>query len=142
MMLSSMPPNWSMKKPRTWRSYWTISKWDCSSEFLEWLIAFIRWNYSILYLWKESLKHLIHLKAFNYVDSEGNHVITKEDFTKDDTVEVLEHWLGPNEDWEEEFDNIDLTNKKGEGNVLFRVSDPIRDFCPPTKYMLPCLTRS
>ena len=64
------------------------------------------------------------MKAFNYVDSEGNHVITKEDFTKDDTVEVLEHWLGPNEDWEEEFDNIDLTNKKGEGNVLFRVSDP------------------
>ena len=63
------------------------------------------------------------MKAFNYVDSEGNHVITKEDFTKDDTVEVLEHWLGPNEDWEEEFDNIDLTNKKGEGNVLFRVSD-------------------
>ena len=57
------------------------------------------------------------------MDSEGNHVITKEDFTKDDTVEVLEHWLGPNEDWEEEFDNIDLTNKKGEGNVLFRVSD-------------------
>ena len=76
------------------------------------------------------------------MDSEGNHVITKEDFTKDDTVEVLEHWLGPNEDWEEEFDNIDLTNKKGEGNVLFRVSDPIRDFCPPTKYTLPCLTRS
>ena len=72
---------------------------------------------------KKELKYFIHLKAFNYVDSEGNHVITKEDFTKDDTVEVLEHWLGPNEDWEEEFDNIDLTNKKGEGNVLFRVSD-------------------
>ena len=72
---------------------------------------------------RKKLKYLIHLKAFNYVDSEGNHVITKEDFTKDDTIEVLEHWLGPNEDWEEEFDNIDLTNKKGEGNVLFRVSD-------------------
>ena len=81
---------------------------------------------------RKKLKYLIHLKAFNYVDSEGNHVITKEDFTKDDTIEVLEHWLGPNEDWEEEFDNIDLTNKKGEGNVLFRVSDQ-------TKYMLSCL---
>ena len=86
---------------------------------------------------KKKLKYLIHLKAFNYVDSEGNHVITKEDFTKDDTIEVLEHWLGPNEDWEEEFDNIDLTNKKGEGNVLFRVSD--QSFFRPTKYVLPCL---
>ena len=62
------------------------------------------------------------LKAFNYVDSEGSHVISKEDFIKDDTVKVLEFWLGPHEDWEEEFDNIDLTNKKGEGKVLFKES--------------------
>ena len=48
-------------------------------------------------------------------------MISKEEFTSDNTKEVLEYWLGPNEDWEETFDNIDLTNKKGEGNVLFRV---------------------
>ena len=34
---------------------------------------------------------------------------------------VLEKWLGPKDNWEEEFDSIDMTNKKGEGNVLFRV---------------------
>ena len=26
------------------------------------------------------------------------------------------------DDWAEQFNSIDLTNKKGEGNVLFRVS--------------------
>ena len=61
-------------------------------------------------------------QAFNYIDSDGEHVISKEDFTKEATTEVLDYWLGPSEDWEEDFDNIDLTNKKGEGNVLFRVS--------------------
>merc|ERR1712170_97595 len=45
-------------------------------------------------------------QAFNYVDSEGSHIISKEDFTKDATTAVLEAWLGPHEDWEEEFDNI------------------------------------
>ena len=63
-----------------------------------------------------------YCQAFNYVDSEGTHVITKDDFMKEETIKVLEYWLGENEDWEEEFENIDLTNKKGEGNVLFRVS--------------------
>ena len=48
-------------------------------------------------------------------------MISKETFTKESTKEVLDYWLGPSEDWEEDFDNIDLTNKKGEGNVLFRV---------------------
>ena len=55
------------------------------------------------------------------MDSEGSHIISKEDFTKDATTAVLEAWLGPHEDWEEEFDNIDLTNKKGDGKVLFKV---------------------
>ena len=49
-------------------------------------------------------------------------MISKETFTKESTKEVLDYWLGPSEDWEEDFDNIDLTNKKGEGNVLFRVT--------------------
>ena len=49
-------------------------------------------------------------------------MISKENFTKESTTEVLDYWLGPSEDWEEEVDNIDLTNKKGEGNVLFRVN--------------------
>ena len=48
-------------------------------------------------------------------------MISKDTFTKESTKEVLDYWLGPSEDWEEDFDNIDLTNKKGEGNVLFRV---------------------
>ena len=34
---------------------------------------------------------------------------------------VLERWMGPREDWGAEFDSIDMTNKKGEGNVLFTV---------------------
>merc|ERR1711915_499744 len=59
-------------------------------------------------------------QAFNYVDSEGTHVISKEDFIKEETVKVLDDWLGPHEEWDEEFDNIDLTNKKGEGKVLFK----------------------
>ena len=52
-------------------------------------------------------------------------MISKEDFTKEATTEVLDFWLGPSEDWEEDFDNIDLTNKKGEGNVLFRVTSTV-----------------
>ena len=35
---------------------------------------------------------------------------------------MLEKWLGPTKKgWEEEFDTIDMTNKKGAGNVLFKV---------------------
>ena len=79
--------------------------------------CFYQVTYSTLYVFID----LSPVKAFNYIDSEGTHVISKEEFTSDATKEVLEFWLGPNEDWEETFDNIDLTNKKGEGNVLFRV---------------------
>ena len=61
------------------------------------------------------------MKAFNYIDSEGSHIISKEEFTKEETVQELESWVGPKEDWEEEFDNIDMTNKKGEDKVLFKV---------------------
>ena len=62
------------------------------------------------------------MKAFNYIDSDGVHVITKDVFCEESTRGVLEQWIGAREDWEEEFDSIDMTNKKGEGNVLFRVS--------------------
>ena len=62
------------------------------------------------------------MKAFNYVDSDGEHVITRDTFCEEATKKVLERWLGPREDWAEEFDSIDMTNKKGDGNVLFRVS--------------------
>ena len=41
---------------------------------------------------------------------------------EDATKKVLKRWLGPGEDWAEEFNSIDMTNKKGDGNVLFRVS--------------------
>ena len=47
--------------------------------------------------------------------------LKQEDFIKEETVKVLDEWLGPHEEWDEEFDNIDLTNKKGEGKVLFKV---------------------
>ena len=59
---------------------------------------------------------------FNYIDSDGEHVITQDTFCEEATKKVLERWLGPREDWAEEFDSIDMTNKKGDGNVLFRVS--------------------
>merc|ERR1712013_784986 len=59
-------------------------------------------------------------EAFNYIDSDGVHIIDRDTFCADATKEVLEKWLGPHEDWAEEFDSIDMTNKKGEGNVLFR----------------------
>eukprot|EP00090_Calanus_glacialis_P011767 TRINITY_DN20162_c0_g1_i2.p1 TRINITY_DN20162_c0_g1~~TRINITY_DN20162_c0_g1_i2.p1 ORF type:complete len:189 (-),score=61.92 TRINITY_DN20162_c0_g1_i2:146-712(-) len=59
-------------------------------------------------------------EAFNYVDSDGEHIITRDTFCEDATKKVLERWLGPREDWEEEFNSIDMTNKKGDGNVLFR----------------------
>jgi len=58
-------------------------------------------------------------EAFNYVDSDGTHIISKEDFLKEETKKVLEKWLGPKDNWEEEFDSIDMTNKKGEDAVLF-----------------------
>ena len=41
---------------------------------------------------------------------------------------VLEKWLGPAENWEEQFDSIDMTNKKGEDAVLFVVTNPINLF--------------
>ena len=34
---------------------------------------------------------------------------------------MLEKWLGPSDNWEEQFDSIDMTNKKGEDAVLFVV---------------------
>ena len=49
-------------------------------------------------------------------------MITRDIFCEEATKEVLERWLGPQEDRAEEFDSIDMTNKKGDGNVLFRVS--------------------
>merc|ERR1712203_440409 len=58
-------------------------------------------------------------EAFNYVDSDGTHIISKEDFLNEETKKVLEKWLGPKDNWEEEFDSIDMTNKKGEDAVLF-----------------------
>ena len=38
---------------------------------------------------------------------------------------VLEKWLGPSDNWEEQFDSIDMTNKKGEDAVLFVVNDQL-----------------
>jgi len=58
-------------------------------------------------------------ETFDYIDSDGEHVITKEEFCTDGTRKVLDAWLGPEDDWEERFQNIDLTNKEGEGRVLF-----------------------
>ena len=85
---------------------------------------------------------LFLLQAFNYIDSEGTHVISKDEFTTENTKEVLEYWLGSCDDWEEEFDNIDLTNKKGEGNVLFRVRKILHTYdtvLSPCHYKRPCL---
>ena len=71
-----------------------------------------------------TLYHFL-LQAFNYIDSDGDHIIDRDTFCAEATKEVLENWLGPREDWAEEFDSIDMTNKKGDGNVLFRVSQKI-----------------
>ena len=38
---------------------------------------------------------------------------------------VLEKWLGPADNWEEQFDSIDMTNKKGEVAVLFVVTNQL-----------------
>jgi hypothetical protein len=70
----------------------------------------------------QTIFSICYLKAFNYVDSDGEHVITRDTFCEEATKKVLERWLGPLDDWAEEFDSIDMTNKKGDGNVLFRVS--------------------
>ena len=45
----------------------------------------------------------------------------KEEKFKPCLRKVLEKWLGPKDNWEEEFDSIDMTNKKGEDAVLFVV---------------------
>ena len=44
---------------------------------------------------------------------------------------MLSTWLGPCDDWEEAFNSIDMTNKKGEGNVLFTVKKASKK---PKKY--------
>ena len=74
------------------------------------------------FLSKYYVEYSILKTFYNYVDSDGEHVITRDNFCEDVTQNVLERWLGPREDWAEEFDSIDMTNKKGDGNFLFRVS--------------------
>ena len=125
MMPSNLPRSLNMRKQRTWRKNWTSSKWDSLLGFWGWLTVSTRWDSLVSPDLQndKTIKALIrkYCQAFNYVDSEGTHVISKDNFMKDETIKVLDYWLGENEDWEEEFESIDLTNKKGEGNVLFRV---------------------
>ena len=46
-----------------------------------------------------TIRHSIIFKAFNYIDSDGEHVIDRDTFCEDATKKVLERWLGPREDW-------------------------------------------
>ena len=51
---------------------------------------------------------------------------------------VLEKWLGPSDNWEEQFDSIDMTNKKGEDAVLFVVIDQLTNLRRSEKLGLFC----
>ena len=51
---------------------------------------------------------------------------------------VLEKWLGPSDNWEEQFDSIDMTNKKGEDAVLFVVIDQLTNFISGERLCLFC----
>ena len=51
---------------------------------------------------------------------------------------VLEKWLGPADNWEEQFDSIDMTNKKGEDAVLFVVIEQSVQMSGFQKFFLFC----
>merc|ERR1711872_146081 len=57
-----------------------------------------------------------YYQAFDRVDTGDDDRISKEEFTSDGLKAALEKWVGPIEDLEAEFDNID-TN--GGGQILF-----------------------
>merc|ERR1711893_370762 len=57
-----------------------------------------------------------YYEAFNKLDTGDDQRIDKEEFTKEEMKSVIEKWVGPIEDMEEEFNKID---KNGGGQILF-----------------------
>ena len=57
-----------------------------------------------------------YYQAFDRIDTGDDDRISKEEFTSDSFKSVLEKWVGPIENLEEEFDNID---ENGGGQILF-----------------------
>jgi len=57
-----------------------------------------------------------YFQAFNRLDVGEDQRVDKEEFTSDKMKEVIEKWVGPVENMEEEFDKID---KNGGGQILF-----------------------
>merc|ERR1712029_1075070 len=55
-------------------------------------------------------------EAFNKLDTGDDQRIDKEEFTKEEMKSVIEKWVGPIEDMEEEFNKI---GKNGGGQILF-----------------------
>ena len=58
-----------------------------------------------------------NFQAFNWIDTDGDHRITKEEFCDEEKRERIETWVGEVEDYEAEFDSID-TNEGG--MILFK----------------------
>ncbi|XP_023334495.1 uncharacterized protein LOC111705996 [Eurytemora carolleeae] len=58
-------------------------------------------------------------QAFNWIDSDGDHIITKTEFTSQEVEKVIESWLGEDSLGGSQFDSIDLTNKNGEEKITF-----------------------
>merc|ERR1712215_73683 len=57
-----------------------------------------------------------YYQAFDRIDTGDDGKISKEEFTSDALKDILEKWVGPIEDMEEEFDSID---SNGGGEILF-----------------------
>jgi len=57
-----------------------------------------------------------YYQAFDRLDTEDDGRVSKEEFTADKMKETIVKWVGPIEDFEAEFDAIDVN---GGGQILF-----------------------
>ena len=62
---------------------------------------------------------VIVFKAFDWIDADDDHEITKEEFCSDKVGEVMEKWIGKKlvGNKEEEFEELDSNN---DGKILFK----------------------
>jgi hypothetical protein len=66
---------------------------------------------SLTLIAQKRLENKNSVLIFNYnfrIDSSDDNKISKEEFTSDSIKASLEKWVGPIEDWDAEFDKVEL----------------------------------